>query len=157
MRNLSEFINEALNTSSSIIEESLAKMQLSNRMTAKQPFQICIADIDGDCIGELWFGLDDLKHIKTKKQLFDELMELGKITQKKVKCKTDMISIHNGDSYDCPGLVLICLSEDKKDFCEFEPYFNPDKTEEFIQRGATEKDFEGPEKEALSEFLASLK
>lgn len=167
MKNLSDFINESLNTSSEIITEaSLAKMQLGEYESKNRPFQIMAQDINGELMSDWWISLNDLKHIKTKKQLFKELVGLSKLAIKEAKRKAreddanyedykfDVIALYNGDHTDCPALAVVWPDNDNTDFYEFEPYYN--ENAEF--HGYSEKeDFEGPEKEALSEFLAALK
>jgi hypothetical protein len=167
MKNLVEFLNESTNTSSKIITEaSLSKMQLGEYESKNQPFQIAVVDVNGELMTDWWIGLDDLKHIKTKKQLFKELMGLLKLAKKEAKRKAkeegedynddelDYIALYIGDSYDNPALAVVWPDNDNTDFYEFEPYYN--ENAEF--HGYVEKeDFEGPEKEALSAFLAALK
>lgn len=167
MKNLTDFIAESLHTANEIITEaSLAKMPLGEYESKDRPFQIVALDINSEPMMVWWVGLDDLKHIKTKKQLFKELIELSKIAIKEAKRKAkeddedyedyafDIIALHNGDYVDCPALAVVWPVDNDTDFYEFEPYYN--KNAEF--HGYAEKeDFEGPEKEALSAFLASLK
>lgn len=167
MKNLKDLIKENFSKTDAkpITEASLAKMQLGEYESKNNPFQIVAVDVNGEIITDWWIGLDDLKHIKTKKQLFKELMGLSKLVKKEAKIKAkeegedyvdelDYIALYIGDSYDNPALAVIKPEKDDTDFYEFEPYYN--ENSEFHEYSEKE-DFEGPEKEALSEFLAALK
>lgn len=43
-------------------------MQLGEYESKNQPFQIAVVDVNGELMTDWWIGLDDLKHIKTKKK-----------------------------------------------------------------------------------------